>query len=206
VEQRSHVVFPPLSLYHHIQKMTKRAKSRPLRALLMKNELVVRMLIMIIFLAPIDDWLVFRRFFSLACGLAQKDAERKEGKHNLFLARRKKTTTTTRKGFSPHHFDLFTLSPFSLFLSLSLFLFLRSTRKNRLIVSFYKFPCLSSLVRRAKSRRRARTRVLSTRQSPISTHGLSIGIKKQQNNITCHTDIPKNRKIRNKKFVLVFIF
>jgi hypothetical protein len=99
--------------------MTKRAKSRPLRALLMKNELVVRMLIMIIFLAPIDDWLVFRRFFSLACGLAQKDAERKEGNHNLFLARRKKTTTTTRKGFSPHHFDLFTLSPFSLFLSLS---------------------------------------------------------------------------------------
>jgi len=86
----------------------------------MKNEFVVRMLIMIIFLAPIGDWLMFRRFFSLARSIAQKDAERKEGKHNLFLARRrKKTTTTTRKGFSPHHFDLFTLSPFSLFLSLS---------------------------------------------------------------------------------------
>jgi hypothetical protein len=147
----------------------------------MKNEFVVRMLIMIIFLAPIGDWLVFRRFFSLARSIAQKDAERKEGKHNLFLARRrKKTTTTTRKGFSPHHFDLFTLSPFSLSfsLSLSLFLFLRSTRKNRLIVSFYKFPCLSSLVRRAKSRRRARARVLSTRKSPIGTHGLSVGINK----------------------------
>jgi hypothetical protein len=99
--------------------MTKRAKSRSLRALLMKNELVVWMLIMIIFLAPIGDWLAFRRFFLLARRITQKDAERKEGKHNLFLARRgKKTTTTTRKGFSPHHFDLFTLLPFSLFLSL----------------------------------------------------------------------------------------
>ncbi len=75
---------------------------------------------MIIFLVPIGDWLVFHRFFSLVRCLAQKDAERKEGKHNLFLAgREKKTTTTTRKGFSLHHFDLFTLSPFSLFLSLS---------------------------------------------------------------------------------------
>jgi hypothetical protein len=85
----------------------------------MKNELAVRMLIMIIFLAPIGDWLVFRRVFLLARSVAQKDTERKEGKHYLFLDRGKKTTTTTRKGFSPHHFDLFTLSPFSLFLSLS---------------------------------------------------------------------------------------
>jgi len=63
----------------------------------MKNELVVRMLIMIIFLAPIDDWLVLCRFFSLARGLAQKDAERKEGKHNLFLARRKKNDDNDEK-------------------------------------------------------------------------------------------------------------
>ena len=70
-------------------------------------------------------------------------------------------------------------------LSLSLFLFLRSTRKNRLIVSFYKFPCLSSLVRRAKSRRRARVCILLTRQSPIGTHGLSVGIKQQPTNMTC---------------------
>jgi len=169
-----------LCLYHHIQKMTEQAKSRSLRALSMKNELVLRMLIMIIFLAPIGDWLVFRRFFLLARSVAQKDIERKEGKHNLFLDRRKKTTTTTRKGFSLHHFDLFTLLPFSLLLSLSLslFLFLRSTRKNRLIVSFYKFPCLSSLVRRARSRRRTRACALSTRQSPIGTHGLSVEIKK----------------------------
>ena len=123
----------------------------------------------------------------------EREKGRKERKCNLFLSgrRRKKATTTTRKGFSLHHFDLFTLLPFSLFFSLSrarslsLFLFLRSTRKNRLIVSFYKFPCLSSLVRRAKSRRRARVCILLTRQSPIGTHGLSVGIKQQPTNMTC---------------------
>ncbi len=72
-----------LSLYHHIQKMTKRAKSRSLRALLMKNELVVRMLIMIIFLAPIGDWLVFHRFFLLVRRIAQKDAERERKENTI---------------------------------------------------------------------------------------------------------------------------
>jgi hypothetical protein len=135
---------------------------------------------MIIFLAPIGDWLVFRRFFSLARSIAQKDAERKEGKHNLFLARRRKKRRQRREKDFLHIILTFSRSRrFLCFsLALSLFLFLRSTRKNRLIVSFYKFPCLSSLVRRAKSRRRARARVLSTRKSPIGTHGLSVGINK----------------------------
>jgi hypothetical protein len=64
----------------------------------MKNELVVRMLIMIIFLAPIGDWLVFHRFFSLAHSVAQKKTPReKEVKHNLFLARRKKKDDNDEK-------------------------------------------------------------------------------------------------------------
>jgi hypothetical protein len=63
--------------------MTKRAKSRSLRALLMKNELVVRMLIMIIFLAPIGDWLVFHRFFLLVRRIAQKDAERERKENTI---------------------------------------------------------------------------------------------------------------------------
>ena len=152
------------------------SKSQPLRVLSMKNDLLGAMLIMIIFLAPIDDWLVYfvGPFFSLAGWIAEIDAEKKEGKHNLFLAGRKKRrqrwekdflhiilTFSRSRLFSPSlSLSLFfSLSP-SLLLS-SVFLFLGSARKNRLIVSFYKFPRLSSLVRRAKSRRRALAPTLS---------------------------------------------
>ena len=197
-----------LPLYHHIQKMTKRAKSRSFLVLLMKNELLVRMLIMIIFLAPIGDWLVFRRVFLLARSVAQKDTERKEGKHNLFLARGKKRRQRREKDFL-HIILTFSRSRRFLCFSLSLFLFLRSTRKNRLIVSFYKFPRLSSLVRRARSRRRTRVYALSIRHSPIGTHSLSVGIKKeQQSNITCRTSIPKKNvryRISNSFFSFYFL-
>jgi hypothetical protein len=68
------------------------------------------------------DWLMFRRLFSLVLSVAQKDIERAEEKKKKRRRRREED------------FDL-SLSLF--FLSFSL------PRKNRLIVSFYKFPRLS---------------------------------------------------------------
>lgn len=111
-----------LSLYHHIQKMTKRAKSRSLRALLMKNELVVRMLIMIIFLVPIGDWLVFHRFFLIGSQHSAKKIRReKEGKHNLLLGRREKKRRQRREKDFLYIILTFSRSRrFFLFLSLSL--------------------------------------------------------------------------------------
>jgi hypothetical protein len=164
VEQRSHVVFSLLSPSPYIiiyKRWRNEQKVGLSERCWWKMTWIVRMLIMIIFLVPIGDWLVFHRFFSLVRSLAQKDAERKEGKHNLFLAGREKKRRQRREKDFLHIILTFSRSRRFLYFSLSLFLFLRSTRKNRLIVSFYKFPCLSSLVRRAKSRRRARARAFS---------------------------------------------
>ena len=178
MEQRSHVVVLSLalSLYHHIQKMTKRAKSRSFRGLL-----VVRMLIMIIFLAPIGDWLAFYHFFSLARHPAQKDVERERKENTICFAMEKEEEKNDEKRiFSASFWPFHALGVFSLSLLLSLFLFLRSTRKNRLIVSFYKFPCLSSLVRRAKSRRRARARERSPDSAISHWYPWSLGRNKEK--------------------------
>ena len=77
------------------------AKSRSLRVLLMKNELLVRMLIMIIFLAPIGDWLVDHRFFLLVRSRAEKKKEGRKKNVTCFSLEaeeeEKKETTTSRK-------------------------------------------------------------------------------------------------------------
>ena len=74
---------------------------------------------MIIFLVPIGDWLVFHRFFSLVRCLAQKDAERKEGKHNLFLAGREKKRRQRREKDFLHIILTFSRSRRFLYFSLS---------------------------------------------------------------------------------------
>ena len=107
------------------------------------------------FLSLIEDWLMFRRLFSL---VIRREERKEEEKDKLSLRVRRKRKTKKR--------EFFLLS--------SLLSLWNSTRKNRLIVSFYKFPHLYSFFGAARARSRRRVRCSHTLASQRSFIWLSL--------------------------------